>query len=335
MFQTASWGYSETSLYTDRSKEMDDLIFEHDIPITQSQGNQGVLRSRPQAWAKNIISVGAVAHFDNSDPTDDHWNIKASTGPAETGRVKPDLCAYFDEINTTAGSASYTSSFGKTSGATAIVAGYLGVVIEMWTNQDFGNSLPLPPTPANRFLNRPHATTAKALLICSARPYEFPPQTNIDRYRQGWGFPDVKTLHDLRAKSFIVNESDLLGELDSHSYTIPVSASEPMLRITMVYAEPGGYPATSGTVLRNNLDLKVTAPDGQIFWGNHGVLTGKYSIAGGTPSESDNVENVFIHTPKAGDWTVDVIADSLTVDIHPETAALDAVYALVVLGTSE
>ncbi len=71
MFQTASWGNGRTMLYSAYSADMDQIIFDHDIPITQSQSNAGTRNSRPQAWAKNIISVGAVAHFDNNNPSDD------------------------------------------------------------------------------------------------------------------------------------------------------------------------------------------------------------------------------------------------------------------------
>ncbi len=334
MFQTASWGYSRVTGYDIRSKEMDDIIFAHDIPVTQSQSNSGGLPSRPQAWAKNIISVGGAYHFNNPDPGDDRWNNGASTGPAEEGRVKPDLCAYYDQINTTEGSTGYTSFFGGTSGATPMVAGHMGLVLEMWTNGAFGNSLPHPATPQYRFENRPHATTTKALLICSASQYQFPPSTDLDRYRQGWGFPDLKTLYDNRCKTLVVNESDVLETLESKSYTVTVDADEPMLRVTLVYAEPGGMPAASGSMLLNNLDLKITDPAGNVYWGNNGLLLGRFSQLGGTPNSVDNVENVFIQTPAPGRWVIEVIADDLTVDSHTETPQVDADYALVAIGVS-
>ena len=137
MFETASWGYDRTLDYGARSAEMDRLIFDHDIPITQSQSNACSKDSRPQAWAKNIISVGAVYHYDNINPLDDKWKgdsfSYASIGPAKDGRIKPDLVAYYDEIFTTGMGTSYTT-FGGTSGATPIVAGYLGLTLEAYTN---------------------------------------------------------------------------------------------------------------------------------------------------------------------------------------------------------
>jgi hypothetical protein len=99
MVQTASWGHAVTEAYTEHSAELDRLIFDRDIPVTQSQGNEGSSKSRPEAWSKNVISVGAVRHNGNDDPSDDSWKStmsRASVGPANDGRVKPDLIGYYD-----------------------------------------------------------------------------------------------------------------------------------------------------------------------------------------------------------------------------------------------
>src|SRR5690606_7485326 len=97
LFTTASWGDARTTQYTAISADADDIIFDHRIPWTQSQSNAGNQMSRPQAWAKNIISVGGVVHFNDSNPANDSWSAGGgSTGPAADGRIKPDLCAYYD-----------------------------------------------------------------------------------------------------------------------------------------------------------------------------------------------------------------------------------------------
>ena len=262
-------------------------------------------------------------------------SLMASTGPAEEGRVKPDLCGYYDQINTTNGTSGYTSIFGGTSGATPMVAGHMGLVLEMWTNGEFNVPLPLPANAKHRFENRPHATTTKALMICSARQYEFPPATDLGRYRQGWGFPDLKRLYNSRKRMLIVNETDILKQLASKQYTFKVKAGEPSFKVTMVYAEPGGNPSSSGSMLLNNLDLKVTDPDGVVYWGNNGLLAGPTSRPGGSPNRVDNVENVFIRNPMAGSWKIEIFADSINADGHLKTPQTDTVYALVAMVSNE
>src|SRR5690606_36408561 len=162
MFTTASWGDARTTQYTSISADADSIVFDHDIPWTQSQSNAGNQMSRPQAWAKNIFSIGGVAHRDNADRKDDSWaGGGGSTGPAADGRIKPDLCAYYDSIWTSdlSGSSGYSSGdsysgFGGTSGATPIVAGHNALAIQMFTDFIFNNS-PCVPN-GTRFQNRPH-----------------------------------------------------------------------------------------------------------------------------------------------------------------------------------
>ena len=63
---TASWGNARTFNYTSISAEADDIVFDHNLTWTQSQSNAGNQDSRPQAWAKNVFSIGGVAHGNNS-----------------------------------------------------------------------------------------------------------------------------------------------------------------------------------------------------------------------------------------------------------------------------
>ncbi len=336
MFQTASWGFSRVTEYTARSAEMDNLIFDHDITITQSQSNAGTRDSRPQAWAKNIISVGGVMHYDNADPSDDRWNGRASIGPATDGRIKPDLTAYYDRILTTSHSG-YDEDFGGTSGATPIVAGHLALTLEMWTDGIFGNEL--PRVDGDRYDNRPHFTTAKALMINTAQQYAFEGEAHdLTRVHQGWGFPSLSNMFNGRNQIFVVNEDVVLEQGEAAEFTVTVAdgtsltaPKQPELKVTLVFADPEGNVAADVDRI-NNLDLKVTAPDGTIYWGNVGLLAGNYSKAGGTANTVDTVENVFIRNPAAGEWKIEVLATELNADGHVETSTVDADFALVVSG---
>ena len=239
---TASWGGARTFFYTSTSAESDDIVFDHDISWTQSQSNAGNQDSRPQAWAKNIFSIGGVRHNNNSNPNDDSWQAGgASIGPASDGRIKPTLCAYYDAIGTSdrTGSAGYsngnwTSSFGGTSGATPIVAGHNVLAIQMFTDEltpgfgAFGNALRVPGGTSHQ--NRPHFPTLKALQVVSANQYAFTATSTDNRRRhQGWGFPNLQDMWDNRANTFIIDETDVLVQGQSSSFGIAVGAAEPEL----------------------------------------------------------------------------------------------------------
>ncbi len=331
VFQSNSWGNTQTTQYTTLSAEMDDILFLKDYCILQSQSNLGNQQSRPQAWAKNVVSIGGVRHFNTAAETDD-TSSGASIGPASDGRIKPDLAHYYDLVfTTTSTSTTGYTNFSGTSAATPIVAGYFGIFFQMWHNGLFGN------TPgATVFDSRPHMTTTKAIMINSA--HQWSPTgagINLTRIRQGWGRPDLQNLYELRNKMFYVNETDLLTNLGSKSYTVrvPAGSTDP-LKATMVYADPMGVPAASQHRI-NDLSLKVTSPTGTVYWGNNGLSgSGQWSTSGGVANTLDTVENVYIQSPAAGNWTVEVIGSQIVADSHTETPAMDADYALVVTGIS-
>jgi len=338
VLQSNSWGNSRTTSYTSISQDMDLILFDHArISILQSQSNAGNQDSRPQAWAKNIISVGGVRHYGTLTKNDDAWNSGASIGPAADGRIKPDLASFYDGILATdqVGSAGYASgnyysSFGGTSGATPVCAGMLGGFYELWHEGAFGNA----NAGATAFDNAPNNTTAKAMAINTASQWTFS-GTNHDltRVHQGWGHPDLQKMYDRRSELLIIDESVVLANLQSHTHPVTVASGTPELKVTMVYRDPPG--TTSSSLHRiNNLDLKVTSPGGQIYWGNNGLDAANYSTTGGSANTVDTVENVFVQNPTAGSWTIEVIAAELNQDSHVETGALDCDYALVASGVS-
>jgi hypothetical protein len=337
VYQSNSWGNSRTLSYDSYSAQMDDIIWTYDILIHQSQSNAGDQMSRPQAWAKNIMSVGGAYHWNDTDPTNDDWNFGASIGPAADGRVKPDLTFFYDSIYTTdadpggyAGGP-YTTGFGGTSGATPMVAGTGGLLYQMWSENVWGTS----PTDGTVFEDRPHFSTMKALMINSAEQYDWT-TTNPDltRYRQGWGYPNAQNAYDRAAMMYIIDEESVLQELESDTYAATVPAAQDALKITMVYSDRAGVPFSNPTRI-NDVTLKVTAPDGTtVYWGNYGLDTNLWSVSGGSEDTINTVENVFVQNPAEGNWTIEVIATEVNMDAHIETPEDDVDYALVVYGAS-
>jgi hypothetical protein len=343
MFTTASWGNTQTTAYTAISADADDIVFDHRIPWTQSMSNLGNQMARPQAWAKNVISIGGLCHYDNANDADDAWApwvagglpTAASIGPAADGRMKPDLCNFYDLVWTSdlSGGSGYTAgssnpNFGGTSGATPITAGTNALAIQMYTDGIFGNTLPAAPTVGNRFVNRPLAQTLKALQIANATLY---PVAQATRAQAGWGHPNLNTMYTRRARHMIIPENAPITQGATHTYLVNVLNGETSLKVCMTYVDPQGNVAASIARI-NDLTLRVISPGGTSYWGNNGLSANNTSTSGGSVNTIDTVENVFLNNPSPGNWTIQVTAPVIAQDAHLATPAVDATYALVVNG---
>lgn len=331
LFQSNSWGDARTRAYTSISQEMDDIVWQYDLAIFQSQSNAGNQDSRPQAWAKNVISIGAVNHSNTLTLADDCWCSTGSIGPAADGRIKPDLAYWYDWIFTTTTGSGYTTNFGGTSAATPVTAGIGGLILQMWGANVLGNN----PQGATLFDKRPHAATLKALMINTAEPYPFSgTSADLGRFKQGWGLPSAGRLYDRRARIKVVDEERSLAELEVHAYTATVPAGTGELKVTLAYTDRAG--TTSSTLHRiNDLSLKVTDPTGTVVYnGNVGLDVGNWSVPGGAPDGLNNVENVFVQNPTAGLWTFEIAGADINQDQNPATPTVDQDYALVAYGVS-
>ena len=70
----------------------------------------------------------------------------------------------------------------------------------------------------------------------------------------------------------------------------------------------------------------------QILTYYNGLQSGLWSNAGGSEDNTNSIENVFVQNPVAGEWQVEIIASAIVQDSHVETSAVDADYALVIVG---
>jgi hypothetical protein len=330
-FQTNSWGALQTTVYTSDSYDMDDIIWRLDIAILNSQSNTGNQSSRPEAWAKNVISVGGIRHYDTLDTSDDAWASGASIGPAQDGRIKPDVSYWYDDIYTTTTGSSYTPGFGGTSAATPESAGTLGLMLEMWADNVWGTD----PVGATVFERQPHFSTLKALLINNSQQYDFTGSGHdLSRFKQGWGRPSARVAYERAADSLVVDEEVVLELNDLVDYSVAVAPGQTELKVTLVYPDPPG--TTSSSMHRiNDVNLRVTSPSATVYHGNVGLETGTESTSGGSADTLNTVENVFVRDPESGIWTVRVEAVEINQDAHLDTTTADDVtFALVVTGGS-
>jgi len=145
--ETNSWGSSTTEYSNALAKRLDAFMWDNkDILILNSAGNDGpsLQTVRDPGTAKNIITVGAS----QSNRSSGNINLIASfssRGPANDGRIKPDVVAPGTNIVSTRSSklggstqscssafdgSGYYSSCSGTSMAAPITAGYAALVRE-------------------------------------------------------------------------------------------------------------------------------------------------------------------------------------------------------------
>lgn len=230
---------------------------------------------------KNVIAT-ANTFFDGSLAS------SSSRGPAHDGRIKPDIAANGANHISTDPNNEY-SPFGGTSGAAPGIAGIAAQLYEAYGNI---NSGAFPPS-----------GLIKAALLNTAND-----AGNVGPdYRFGWGI-----VNGLRAGKLIEDQrhlSDDITQGSSNTHTISVPAGTAQVRFMVYWTDPE---AASGAnpALVNDLDMVVTDPSSTDYL--------PY-ILDPTPNPStlnlpatngadhlNNVEQVVINSPAAGDYDIEI-----------------------------
>jgi subtilisin-like proprotein convertase family protein len=184
-------------------------------------------------------------------------------------------------------------------GAAALVRQYF---TEGWYPSGFKTS-------ADAFV--PSGALLKATLTTGAQD-----MTGVSGYpsnTEGWGRINLdRSLYfdgDARRLAVLadVRNLDGLQAGEPAVFSLEVLSNSQPLRITMAFTDPPAAVLASNPVI-NDLNLKVTAPDGStIYWGNS-TNGNAESIAGGNPDSKNNLEQVLFTSPAVGVYTVEVIA---------------------------
>lgn len=310
-----SWGSSardyiawarDIDLFTRNNEE--DLVL---VAIT----NSPVQVQAPEN-AKNCLAVASTQDTPNQGS-----HCIGGYGPTTDGRQKPEVFA------TGCGSIAAdplpcgTNSGGGTSYA-APAAGAMALLVRQYFMEGFYPSGAATPADAMT----PSGALLKAMLINSA--VDMTGMAGYYTVNEGWGriLVDDPLYFTGETRRLVVhdvwNVSGLsTGQADSRYVTVP-SAAAP-LKITVVWTDPPAALLAAHTPV-NNLDLRVTDPDGLIYLGN--VFSGLESATGGSADSLNNVEQVHRLAPTAGIWQVEVIGTA--VNQGPQG------YALVVTGSA-
>ncbi len=254
------------------------------------------------ASAKNLVSVGSVNDAVSGGiraPASGTMSGFSNWGPADDGRVKPDLVANGASLVSThsSGDAAYATMTG-TSSSTPNACGSALLLVEL-----FGH---LFPGEAMR------ASTLKGLLLDTADDLG---QAGPD-YSFGWGLMNVRAAADQIAahaeavSSRRIHEGLLTATHLTDEFAFRWDGSHP-IRATLCWTDPAGTERTGlddrSPTLVNDLDLRITGPGGNPTHLPFVLDVNNPTVAATTGDNIvDNIEQVRIASPTPGIYALTV-----------------------------
>jgi len=296
------------------------------VGATESDRADGGLASAPWllinlCFATDPVSTDTVADDPNG------MAAFSSRGPTDDGRTKPDLVAPGTNIvsnrshypgATTLWSAHETNDHyvysGGTSMSTPLVAGS-AVLVRQWLQ--------------SQGLADPSAAMLKAVLLnttvdIAPGQYGAGSTQEVPYARPnsvaGWGRANLDFINAampyhlwLDDHAAGLNTGDTITYTDSAAQPLRVLSDTLPLRVMLAWTDPPAS-LSAATQLVNDLDLRVTAPGGGVYYGNGGA----------SADRTNNVEGVIINAPTPGLYTITIQGFNVPTATQP--------YALAVSG---
>ena len=353
-----SWGDDTQGRYDLTAAEFDALVRDADAVTPGDQqyvlefsaGNSGPGGQTigTPAVAKNVIATGATENsrytFGIYDSGPEVMADFSSRGPAEDGRIKPDIVAPGTWIASLKSAASgeenawspideYYLYQGGTSQSGPHASGACAVFIQ-WYRTTRGGLTPSPALVKAALINSAIDMSTDVVPGDIDDPFDpgvvvgdTGPVPNND---EGWGRIDLENLIDSDRRHEFTDQGPVLATGDVFERRVVVGPDD-TLKVTLVYTDVPGLPAAIPALV-NDLDLEVVDPNGILYRGN--AFADGESVAG-TPvgDPINNVESVHLSTPIAGEYVVRVRGVNVVQDIRGgPTPAPGQDFALVVSG---
>jgi hypothetical protein len=189
-----------------------------------------------QKAGKNVVAVGNVTFGDILSPS-------SSRGPAEDGRIKPDLCAIAQGSLTTDADDKYRFGSG-TSAASPAIAGIYAVLVQAYRNLHNGQN--------------PPSALLKGTLLNTAEDLGRPGPD----YEYGWGRVNGRRALGLIEQQQYQTGLMPQGALHSHSIYVPAGTKE--MRVMLYWHDPAASPLAAKALV-NDLDLSLQGPNNAIY----------------------------------------------------------------------
>lgn len=234
--------------------------------------------------SKNVLTVGAVSDLDAIAGF-------SSRGPCVDGRIKPDICGVGVSVTSTIPNNTYGTKNG-TSMATPGVTGTLALIYERYKQLNSG---------AN-----PDAALIKAIVMNTADDIG---NAGPD-FRHGYGRLNAKRAVEAIEAGTFTNKN--VSQNDSVTQTITVPSGAIQIRVLVYWKDKEGN-ASANPALVNNVDMHVISPSATLIrpW----VLNTTPALVNGTAVQGidnlNNVEQVTINNPAAGNYTASLIGKSI------------------------
>lgn len=252
--------------------------------------------------AKNILTVGAVREvWDYENPGDVKMSSFSCWGPADDGRIKPDIVGKgVDVYSTMDGSNTDYGSSDGTSMSAPNVTGTLVLLQQHYQNLNDGTPM--------------RSATLKGLALHTADECG---EDDGPDYIFGWGLLNAKRAAQLISddQGQVSIDERVLTSGDLYSRVITVPEGTPELRVTICWTDPPAIPVSPSLnprdrMIINDLDLRVIDPSVNPHY--------PYSLDPENPSAAattdgknyvDNVEMVVIKNPVPGNYSIYVDHD--------------------------
>ena len=325
-----SWGSSAEGAYTESSEDFDRAVRDanRDSPenepmtITVSAGNDGPGAMQgggynsigAPATAKNVITVGSTENYPEGNP--EAVSGFSSRGWTDDNRVKPDVMAPGEDIYSTQPDGEYDYMSG-TSMSNPAVAGAAASIVD-WYESAYGE--------------KPHPSMVRALMINTA--YDLANEQSdtgenspyIPNQDEGWGMVNLPNIVHKDVNMLLENENSLIETGEVNEYEIEQDDGTEPLRISLTWTDEAAQDGDEWT-LKNDLNLEVESPSGDIYRGNN--LVESWSVPGEDTYDTfdtnddgwddvNNVENVYLlpEDVEDGTYTVRVIGHNVPADAN-------------------
>ncbi len=294
MVTSTSYSNGCNAGYTNFARSMDEQISNlPELMHVFSAGNSGTSDCNYGAgsgWgnvtggvkvAKNVIAVGNLTDQDQLAGS-------SSRGPAEDGRIKPEICAVGTNVYSTNAGNIYNQSTGTSMSAPG-VSGTYAQLVQVYRELNSG---------AN-----PSSALLKNALMNSADDLG----NEGPDFKHGFGRLNARKAHAILANNFYFNGAISQGDVSNTTLTLPANVTE--LKI-MVYWNDVEAATNASPALVNDIDLTVSSPQGSTI--QPLVLDPTATVAAldapAVPGVDrlNNMEQVVINQPNAGNYTINL-----------------------------